>query len=110
MSIKVTNKTNFKAVEKKTRAAIGLYADTAAKKMEGEAKSNAPWTDRTTNSRNSIQGNFGWQGDKAVIALSGNVDYFVYLELAMEKRWSILKPTVDKNSSEIINGYRKLMR
>ena len=36
MSIKVTNKTDFKAVENKVRAAIGLYADTAAKKMEGE--------------------------------------------------------------------------
>lgn len=36
--MRVTNKTNFKAVERKVRAAIGLYADTAAKKMEGEAK------------------------------------------------------------------------
>lgn len=110
MSIRVTNKTNFKEVEKKVRAAIGLYAGTAAKKMEGEAKINAPWTDRTTNSRNSIQGDFNWQGNKAIIALSGNVDYFVYLELAMEKRYSILKPTIDRNTPEIIRGYQRLVK
>lgn len=108
--MRVTNNTNFKAVEQKMRAAIGVYADTAAKKMEGEAKKNAPWTDRTTNSRNSIQGDFNWQGNKAIIALSGNVDYFVYLELAMEKRYSILKPTIDRNAPEIIRGYQRLVK
>lgn len=110
MSIKIEN--NFKPLEvsKKLKSAIALYGDTASKKLERDAKINAKWTDRTGNARNSIQGNFKWENDNAVIILSGNVYYFVYLELAMEKRWSILKPTVDKNSSEIINGYRKLMR
>lgn len=110
MSIKVTNKINFKEVEKKTRAAIGLYADTAAKKMEGEAKINAPWTDRTGNARNSIQGDFDWQSNKAVITLSGNMDYSVWLELAHEKKYAILKPTIDKNAPDIIKGYQKLVR
>ncbi len=110
MSIRVTNTFNAKAVEEKVRAAIGLYADTAAKKMEGEAKINAPWTDRTTNSRNSIQGDFNWQGNKAIIALSGNVDYFVYLELAHEKKYAILKPTIDRNAPEILKGCQRLVK
>lgn len=109
MKIKITNKTNFDAVGKKMRAAIGVYADTAAKKMEGDAKENAPWTDRTGNARNSIRGDFGWKDNKAVITLSGNVDYFVYLELAHEKKWAILKPTVDKFAPEVIRGYQKLV-
>ena len=110
MSIKVTNKTNFKEAEKKVKAAIGLYADTAAKKMEGEAKINAPWTDRTGNARNSIRGDFGWQGSKAVITLSGNMDYSVWLELAHGKKYAILKPTIDKNTPEILRGYRRLVK
>ena len=109
MSIRVTNKTNFKAVEKKIRAAIGLYADTAAKKMEGEAKINAPWTDRTGNARNSIRGDFDWKGNKAVITLSGNMYYSVYLELAYQKKYAILKPTIDKNAPEILRGYQRLV-
>ena len=110
MSIKVTNKTNFKEAEKKVKAAIGLYADTAAKKMEGEAKIDAPWTDRTGNARNSIRGDFGWQGSKAVITLSGNMDYSVWLELAHGKKYAILKPTIDKNTPEILRGYRRLVK
>lgn len=110
MSIRVTNKTNFKAVEKKVRAAIGLYADTASKKMEGEAKINAPWTDRTGNARNSIQGDFDWQGNKAVITLSGNMDYSAWLELAHEKKYAILKPTIDRNAPEILKGYQRLVK
>lgn len=110
MRIRVTNKINFKEVKKKTRAAIGLYADTASKKMEGEAKINALWTDRTGNARNSIQGDFGWQSNKAVITLSGNMDYSVYLELANEKRFAILKPTIDRNAPEILKGYQRLVK
>jgi len=105
----VQNNMNFSAVEKRVRAAIGLYAGTAAEKMEGEAKEKAPWTDRTSNARNSIQGDFGWKGDSAVITLSGNVDYFVYLELGYGKRYSILVPTIQENASEILKGYKKLV-
>ena len=100
---------NFSAVEKRIRTAIGLYGDTAAKKMEGEAKANKPWVNRTGNAVNSIQGDFDWQGDNAVITLSGNVDYFVYLELGYGKRYSILVPTIQENASEILKGYKKLV-
>ena len=110
MSIRVKNNFNPQKVEKMVRAAIGVYADTAAKKMEGEAKKNAPWTDRTGNARNSIQGDFGWQGNKAVITLGGNMDYSVWLELAYEKKYAILKPTIDRNAPEILKGYQRLVK
>lgn len=109
MSIKVTNKTNFKAVENKVRSAISLFAYTAAKKMEGEAKNNASWTDRTSNARNSISGDFGWKCDQAIITLSGNMEYFPYLELANEKKYAILAPTIQRNAPEVIRAYRKLV-
>ncbi len=105
----VKNNMNFSAVENKIRTAIGLYADTATKKMEAEAKEKAPWIDRTSNARNSIQGGFGWQGDSAIITLSGNVDYFVFLELAHGKKYSILVPTIHANVKEVLNGYKKLV-
>lgn len=108
MAVKST--VDFKAVERKMKAAIGLYADTAAKKMESEAKNKAPWTDRTSNARNSIQGNFGWKRNSAIITLSGNMNYFSYLELAMAKKYAILSPTIQANSTEIIKGYQRLVR
>lgn len=107
--MKVENTFNSKMVEQKMKATLGLYADTAAKKLEAEGKRNAPWTDRTSNARNSIQGNSRWEGEQLVIFLSGNVNYFIYLELAMEKKYSILVPTIEKNANEILRGFKKLV-
>lgn len=105
-------KNNFKPniAKSKIRAAIGAYAQTAAKKMEYEAKRDAPWTDRTSNARNSIQGNFDWDNNKAKIVLSGNMDYSVYLELAHEEKYAILFPTIQKNAPEVLRGYQKLVK
>lgn len=110
MGVKVRNTFNTRMVEKKIRAAIGVYADTAAKKMEGQAKNKAPWVDRTSNARNSIRGDFGWKGNNAVITLSGNMNYFVFLELAHEKKYAILVPTIQGNAKEIIDGYKRLVK
>lgn len=110
MSIKVTNTFNSQIPISRIRAAIGLLADTEVKRMEAEAKTNAPWMDITGNARNSIQGNFNWQGTKAAMQLSGNMEYFVYLELAKEKRYAILKPTIDKNASRILSSFQKLVK
>lgn len=104
------NTFNAKATMNKVRAAIGVYADTAAKKMEAEAKSKAKWIDRTSNARNSIQGSFGWKGNHCVITLSGNMDYSAYLELAHEKKYAIIVPTIQRNAPEIIKGYQKLVK
>lgn len=92
------------------KAALTIYADTAAKKMEGEAKAGAKWTDRTTHARQSISGEGGWEGEQLKVTLSGGMDYSVYLELAHEKKYAILKPTIDGNAPEILRGYQRLVR
>lgn len=38
------------------------------------------------------------------------MNYSVYLELANEKKYAILKPTVDKWTPNIISGYQRLVR
>ena len=97
-------------VNAKVRAGIELYGATASKKLEGNAKQYADWQDRTGNARNSIQGNFNWKGKKATIELSGNVDYFVYLELAHEKKYAVLIPTIQKDGPEVLEGYREIFK
>lgn len=110
MGIRITNNFNAAKVIAKQRAALGLYAHTAAKKMEAEAKRNKPWENRSGAAQNSIQGDFGWWGDKAIITLSGKVEHFVFLELAMEKRYAVLAPTVQKNAPEVLKGYQRLVK
>lgn len=107
--MKVTSTVNFAAVERKIKAAVGLYANTAAQKLEGEAKRNKIWIDRTSVAKNTIQGSSGWRGDNAVVTLAGNVDYFIFLELAMGKKYAILAPTMQMHSNEILSGYKKVI-
>ena len=96
--------------EIKTRASLGLYADTVAKKMESYAKTNKPWVDRTGRATQSLNSSWKWKGDVARVELSHGVDYGVYLELAHEKRFAILQPTVNALSKEILEGFKELMR
>lgn len=108
--MRVTNNVNFNAAANKIRAAIALYGQSAALKMESAAKNNAPWTDRTSNARNSIQGQFSMLGNTARITISGNTDYFVFLELANEKRWAVLSPTLESYAADVIAGYQKVVK
>ncbi|MBU3205130.1 hypothetical protein KPL30_13325 [Clostridium algidicarnis] len=93
----------------KSKAAIGVYADTAGKKLEDHAKNNTKWTDRTGLSRKTIEGGKQWEGDKCNVYVTGNTEQFPYLELAMDKQYSILKPTVNKLSPEILKGLNKIL-
>lgn len=93
-------------VEHQTRLQKGieLYAETSAKKLESEAKKNAPWTDRTTLARTTITGTAERKGRKMVIALAGNMEYSIYLEEARNGKYAILNPTIEKNRKDILEG------
>ena len=96
--------------EIKTRAALGLYADTVAKKMESHAKSNKPWVDRTGRAKQSLNSSWKWVGDVARVELSHGVDYGVCLEFCNEKRYAIISPTIDKISPQAIRGLNKILK
>lgn len=96
-------------MELKMKAAVGVYGGVAAKKLEADAKKDAPWEDRTGRARQSIKGESKWSGAKMRIGVSGNTDYFPYLEYAKEKRFAALHPTVQRKSPEIVEGLHNLL-
>ena len=96
--------------EVKTRAALGLYADTVAKKMETHAKSNKPWTDRTGRAKQSLNSSWSWRGDVARVELSHGVDYGIYLEFCNERKYSIIRPTIDYISPSAIKGLKNIIK
>ncbi|WXR61231.1 hypothetical protein WG909_13150 [Peptostreptococcaceae bacterium AGR-M142] len=100
---------NIAKTELKLRAAVGLYAHTASKKLESSAKQNATWTDRTAQARQTIQGGYYWQGYKCFIYLAGNKNYSPYLEFCNEKKYAILYPTILKESSYIVKGFSNIL-
>lgn len=64
------------AQDKVMRACEG-YGKTAAVKMEGYAKENAPWTDRTGNARQTITGACGWGAPGSISAKTEGTGKFV---------------------------------
>lgn len=92
-------------LDMKMVAAFDIYCTTAAKKLETYAKKNRPWTDRTSDARKRLQGTSELVGgNRARIVLAHGVDYGVWLELAHEKRYAIVEPTVRLQSNEILKG------
>ncbi|OAA93007.1 hypothetical protein [Clostridium coskatii] len=122
-------------VNNRMRSAVGVYCDSAGKKMEGYAKNNAPWKNRTGNARQTIKGGFKWEDESKCSAyVAGNMEYSPYLELAHAKgkstdnevgmevspsfaqlelgnegKYAILRPTVRKLTPEVITGMANLL-
>lgn len=93
----------------KTMHAVEVYGRSAAAKLERVAKDEASWHDRTGLARQTITGVADWSGSKFRIGIAGNMNYFPYLELSMEKRFAILWPTIRKESPEILRGMKGLL-
>lgn len=100
----------LESAETKSQIAIKMYAQEGAKKFENYAKSHRPWTDRTGHARQRLVGWVETLSDKVRIYIGHGVNYGVYLELAHEKKYAILQPTVNAMSKEVLQGYSKLMR
>lgn len=99
---------NQKKWAERRKAAIVALALNWAGELEGRAKKNAPWTDRTGNARNGLFGNVSVSKDEAVIVLGHSMEYGVFLELANDGRYAILQPTINKAVPEIVKTYKSL--
>lgn len=94
-----------------TRAmeASRIYGETAGEKMVNYAKSNAKWIDRTGNSRQTIDKKVTSGIGSATIQIRGNTPHFKYLELAHEKKYAILWPTIQTFQDEVLKGWAKMI-
>lgn len=101
---------NLAAVENKTDAALRVLAEQGAKKLESNAKNNARWTDRTGNARGRLNGRTEPINNGQRIILAHGVDYGIWLELAHEKRFSIIPETIDYvGAFEIMPSFERFM-
>lgn len=100
---------NLNAWGRRKEAAVIALAQNWAGTLEGRAKQNARWTDRTGNARNGLKGQAIVGRREVAITLSHSMDYGVWLELANSGRNAILGPTMDAALPEIRDSYRTLM-
>lgn len=94
----------------KADLAIRMYAEQGALQLQNFAKEHRRWADRTGHARQRLNGYVGQSETGYRIYLAHGVDYGIWLELAHEKRYSIIPQTIEYvGTFEIMPGFEKLM-
>ena len=97
-------------ISTRTETAIQMLAEQGGKKLENFAKENRKWTDRTGHARQRLTGGSEKSGSIYRIFLAHGVDYGIWLELAHEKRFSIIPQAIEYvGTFEIMPAFSRLM-
>lgn len=102
--------TGLNKLATRSDAAVRMYAEQGALKMRDFAQENRKWTDRTGQARQRLHGYTGAISNGYRITLAHGVDYGLWLELANEKRFAIIPPTIEYvGTFEIMPGFERLL-
>lgn len=86
---------NVEELDPRVDRAIGQVMERQGDLAEAYMKSNAPWTDRTTNARNGLGAIAFKQGSRWVLNLFGRANYQIWLEVKYGGRDAIITPTFE---------------
>ena len=102
--------TGLQKLDSRSDAAIRMYAEQGAEMLRDSAQENRRWTDRTGQARQRLNGYVGKIAEGYRITLAHGVDYGLWLELANEKKYSIIPPTIEYvGTFEILPGFERLL-
>ena len=108
---KSTLKKNLDTMSVKLGAVVLMYASTKASELQGKMKLNRPWTDRTGMAKALLTAKVSQPSKQLVrITLAHGVEYGIWLELAHEKNYAIIAPTVREEGPRIVQDMDNLMR
>lgn len=103
-------KKNLDKMSEKLGAVVLMYAATKAKELESKMKINRPWTDRTNMAKTMLSARVSQPSNTLIrITLAHGVDYGIWLELAHEKNYAIIAPTIREEGPRIITDMNNLM-
>ena len=103
-------KKNIDTISVKLGALVLIYAATKASYLESEMKINRPWTDRTGMAKALLNAKVSQPNDNTIrITLSHGVNYGIWLELAHEKNYAIIAPTIREEGPRIVEDLNNLM-
>ena len=94
---------NIDRMAEKAGAVILQYANTKAPIIEAEMKGTRPWTDRTGRAKSALNVRVSNPKPNIVrMTLAHGVDYGIWLELANEKNFAIIAPTLRYSGPEVV--------
>lgn len=105
-----TLKKNLDKMSVKLGAVVLMYSATKASEIQSKMKQNRPWTDRTGMAKALLTAKVSQPNKNIVrITLAHGVDYGIWLELAHEKNYAIIAPTVKDEGPRIVSDLNDLM-
>ena len=103
-------KKNLDKMSVKLGAVVLMYAATKASELQAKMKTNRPWTDRTGMAKALLNAKVSQPSKNIVrITLAHGVKYGIWLELAHEKNYAIIAPTIREEGPRIIKDLNNLM-
>lgn len=98
------------AFQKRFEDAMNMFCDTSCRKLQAGAQRDRKWTDRTGHARQRLTSTYEKTGTGYRLELAHGVDYGIWLELANEKRYAIIMPTIDKvGQGEIMPAFNNFI-
>ena len=90
--------------------AVDKYMKEACGNLESYMKRNRPWKDHTVRARQGLRATWERTAETEwTITLSHSVSYGLFLELAHEKRFAIIQPTILAKGPEVINHFSNIL-
>lgn len=112
---------NLRDLPAKIDRGIQAIMEFKATDVQNYARTNAPWTDRTSNARNGlfadtfgggpgrdVRGRFT-SGRTRGIVLSHSVPYGIWLEVRFSGRYAIIMPTIETKAPEVFALCHKML-
>ncbi len=96
----------------KDRISAGVYmiCQSEAVRLEASMKSHRPWTDRTGAAKARLMGQAIKESDTLfTIALSHGVTYGIWLELANNKNYAIIMPTIQQEQGNVLQSVANML-
>ena len=101
---------NLAETAKRAGAVVLLYAGTKATVIESDMKVKRPWGDDTNAAKDRLNVSVSQPNPNIIrMTLAHGVNYGIWLELANEKKYAIIAPTVNKFAPEIVEDLRGIM-
>lgn len=100
----------LEALKPRIIPAVKALAEAQAVELESYMKRKRPWTDRTGRAKLGLSATVSQPSETMFrITLSHGVTYGKWLELANEKKYAIIKPTIDTKGKESYKVFQDFM-
>jgi hypothetical protein len=100
--------TNLSTFDQKIDRGIRRIVDFQATRSESAMRTNAPWTDQTSNARNGLYAKPIHEPKKHVILLAHSMPYGIWLEVRWSGKYGIIPETVRQGGDEVMQMLTRL--